>query len=136
MPIWVEQVLRILLAGALAGIIGFQRERAGKPVGLRTHALIGVGAAIFTLAGMFGFASADTSRVAAGIVTGIGFLGAGTILHRSGGVIEGLTTAATIWLVAALGVAAAVGMYAIAAVSTGIALIVLYLPHPRSPGEK
>lgn len=132
MPLWVEQILRILLAGALAGIIGFQRERVGKPVGLRTHALIGIGAAILTLTGMFGFSGGDPSRLAAGIATGIGFLGAGTILHRSGGVIEGLTTAATIWLVAALGIASAVGMYAIAAVSTGVALIVLYLPHPKS----
>ncbi len=129
MPVWVEQVLRILLAGALAGIIGFQRERVGKPAGLRTHALIGIGAAIFTIVGSFAF---GTDRIAAGIVTGIGFLGAGMILHRSGGVIEGLTTAATIWLVAAIGVASASGLYAIAAASTGIALIVLFLPHPRS----
>ena len=133
MPVWVEQVLRILLAGALAGAVGFQREQVGKPVGLRTHALIGIGAALFTLAGMFGFAGpADPSRIAAGIVTGIGFLGAGAILHRSGGVIEGLTTAATIWLVAAVGVASAVGMYAIAAIATGVTLIVLFLPHPKS----
>ncbi len=132
MPLWVEQVLRVLLAGALAGAVGFQRERVGKPVGLRTHALIGIGAALFTLAGMFGFAGGDPSRVAAGIVTGIGFLGAGAILHRNGGVIEGLTTAATIWLVAAVGVASAVGMYAIAAIATGATLIVLFLPHPKS----
>jgi len=132
MPIQLEQVLRLLLAAALSGIIGFQRERIGKPVGLRTHALIGLGAALFTISGVFGFSDTATARIAAGIVTGVGFLGAGTILHRTGGVIEGLTTAATIWLVAAIGIASAVGMYVIAAAATAITLIVLYLPHPQS----
>ena len=122
----------MLLAAALSGIIGFQRERVGKPVGLRTHALIGLGAALFTIAGVFGFSDTATARIAAGIVTGVGFLGAGTILHRTGGVIEGLTTAATIWLVAAIGIASAVGMYLIAAAATAVTLLVLYLPHPRS----
>ncbi len=132
MPLWAEQILRVLLAGALAGLIGFQRERVGKPAGLRTHALIGIGAALFTLVGMFGFASGDPSRVSAGVVTGIGFLGAGMILHRSGGVIEGLTTAATIWLVAAIGVASAAGMYVIATTGAAATVIVLFLPHPKS----
>ncbi len=131
MPLWAEQILRILLAGALSGAIGFQRERVGKPAGLRTHALIGIGAAIFTLVGAFGFVSGDPGRLAAGVVTGIGFLGAGMILHRSGGIIEGLTTAATIWLVAAIGVACAAGMYVVAAASAAATIIVLFLPHPR-----
>ncbi len=132
MPIELEMTLRLLLAAVLTGIIGFQRERAGKPVGLRTHALIGLGAALFTMTGIFGFKGGDPARISAGLVTGIGFLGAGAILHRHGGVIEGLTTAATIWLVAAIGLAAGVGMYVISAVATAVSLGVLYLPHPKT----
>ena len=82
--------LRLLLAAVLAGLVGLQREMAGKPVGLRTHALIGLGAALFTMAGVFGFKGGDPARIAAGLVTGIGFLGAGANLHRTSGVIEGL----------------------------------------------
>jgi len=130
-PIQLEQILRLLLAAALSGIIGFQRERLGKPVGLRTHALIGLGAALFTIAGIFGFSN-NTNLISAGIVTGVGFLGAGTILHRTGGVIEGLTTAATIWLVAAIGIASAVGMYVIAVAASAVTMGVLFLPHPQS----
>ena len=132
MPIELEMTLRLLLAAVLAGLVGLQRERAGKPVGLRTHALIGLGAALFTMTGVFGFAGGDPARIAAGLVTGIGFLGAGTILHRTGGVIEGLTTAATIWIVAAIGLASGVGLYLIASVATMISVGVLYLPHPKS----
>ncbi len=132
MPIELEMTLRLMLAAALTGIIGFQRERAGKPVGLRTHALIGLGAALFTMTGIFGFKGGDPARISAGLVTGIGFLGAGAILHRSGGVIEGLTTAATIWLVAAIGLAVGVGMYFVSAVATAVSLGVLYLPHPKT----
>jgi len=132
MPIELEMTLRLLLAAVLAGLVGLQRERAGKPVGLRTHALIGLGAALFTMTGVFGFAGGDPARIAAGLVTGIGFLGAGTILHRTGGVIEGLTTAATIWIVAAIGLASGVGLYLIASVATMISIGVLYLPHPKS----
>ncbi len=136
MPIELEMTLRLLLAAVLSGIIGYQRERVGKPVGLRTHALIGLGAALFTMTGIFGFKTGDPGRIAAGLVTGIGFLGAGTILHREGGVIEGLTTAATIWLVAAIGLASGVGMYLIAAVATVVSLAVLFLPHPQSGNGK
>jgi len=123
--------LRILLAAALGAILGYQRERAGKPVGLRTHILICVGAALFTVASLYGFgAVADPARVAAGIVVGIGFLGGGAIIHREGGLVAGLTTAATIWVVAAIGLAAGAGLYLVSAVVTAIALIVLLLPHP------
>ncbi|MCJ7744526.1 MAG: MgtC/SapB family protein, partial [Dehalococcoidales bacterium] len=77
----------------------------------------------------YGF-GADIARVAAGIVTGVGFLGAGAILHREGGIVAGLTTAATIWVSAAIGLTAGAGLYLIAAVGTAIILIVLLLPHP------
>lgn len=131
MPIEIEMILRLLLAATLGAVIGYQRERARKPAGLRTHILISTGAALFTIVSIFGFGSAgDTARVAAGVVAGIGFLGAGAILRRGEGVVEGLTTAATIWSVAAIGLAAGTGLYLLSAVTTGVVLIVLLLPHP------
>ena len=121
-------VLRLLLATALGAVIGYQRERAGKAAGLRTHTLISVGAALFTIASLYGFGTgADPARVAAGIVAGIGFLGAGAIIRRGEGVIEGLTTAATVWAVAAVGLAAGAGLYLVSAVTTAVMLIVLCL---------
>ncbi len=131
MAIEIEVILRLLLAAVLGAVIGYQRERAGKPAGLRTHILICVGAALFTVASVYGFGAAtDPARVAAGIVTGIGFLGAGAIIRRGEGVVEGLTTAATIWAAAGIGLAAGVGLYLAAAVTTALILIVLFLPHP------
>lgn len=124
-----EMVLRILLAAVLGAIIGYQREKAHRPAGLRTHILISTGAALFTVISGLGFPTADPSRIAAGIVTGIGFLGAGTILHRTR-VVEGLTTAASIWVIAAIGMAAGVGLYIISAATTVIVFLVLLLPHP------
>ena len=127
----IDMVLRLLLAAALGAVIGYQRERANKPAGLRTHILISLGSALFTVVSIFGFGDGvDVSRVAAGVVTGIGFLGAGAILHREGGIVEGLTTAATIWAVAAIGLAAGAGLYLLSAVTTAIILIILFLPHP------
>ena len=129
MPTEVEMVLRLLLAAALGAAIGYQRERANKPAGLRTHILISVGAGMFTIASVYGFgAIGDPSRVAAGVVAGIGFLGAGAIMRRGEGIVEGLTTAATIWAVAAIGIAAGAGLYLIAGVTTGITLMILFLP--------
>ncbi len=126
-------VLRLLLATALGAIIGYQRERAGKEAGLRTIVLICAGAALFTLTSIYAFgAEADPSRVAAGIVTGVGFLGAGAIIRRGEGLVAGLTTAATIWAAAGIGMAAGAGFYLIAAVATAIILIILLLPHPIS----
>jgi putative Mg2+ transporter-C (MgtC) family protein len=126
----IEMMLRLLLAAALGALIGYQRERADKPAGLRTHTLICTGAALFTIASIYGFGEADAARVAAGIVTGIGFLGAGAIFHRQAGIVQGLTTAATIWAVAAIGLAAGAGLYIIAALTTAIVMIILLLPHP------
>ena len=95
MPEQLEMALRLLLAAVLGGIIGFQREMWGKPAGMRTLALIGVGSGLFGVISLLGYLGNNTSTIAAGVVTGVGFLGAGAILHRHGGV-EGLTTAATI----------------------------------------
>ena len=131
MPIELEMGLRILMAAVLGAIIGYQRERSGKSAGLRTVVLVCVGAALFTMASIHGFGTvADPSRVAAGIVIGIGFLGAGAIMRREGGHIEGLTTAATIWVMAAIGLATGAGLYIVSVVTTGVTLIVLMLPHP------
>jgi putative Mg2+ transporter-C (MgtC) family protein len=126
--------LRVLLAAVLGGVIGYQRERAHRPAGLRTHMLISTGAALFTVISAFAFPASDPSRIAAGIVTGVGFLGAGTILHRTNAV-EGLTTAASIWAIAAIGMAAGAGMYIISAVTTLIVFIILLIPH-RDKGDK
>lgn len=132
MPIVLEMVLRLLLAAALGAVIGYQRERAGKQAGLRTHILISSGAALIALVSIYGFGSAsDPARVAAGVVVGVGFLGAGVILHREGGIVAGLTTAATIWVMAGIGLAAGVGLYVVAAVATAIVLGVLVIPHWR-----
>ena len=129
MPIMLEMVLRLLLAAALGAVIGYQRERAGKQAGLRTHILISSGAALITLVSIYGFGSAsDPARVAAGGVVGVGFLGAGVILHREGGIVAGLTTAATIWVMAGIGLAAGVGLYVVATVATAIVLGVLIMP--------
>ena len=130
MAIELEIILRLLLAAALGAIIGFQREKAGKPAGLRTHILICVGAALFTVASTYGFGTAaDPARIAAAIVVGIGFLGAGVIWHQGEGLVAGLTTAATIWVVAGIGLAAGAGLYLASATTTVLVLIVLFLPH-------
>ncbi len=132
--IQMEMILRLLLAAVLGAGIGYQRERAGKPAGLRTHILIALGSALFTVVSMFGFGGqVDPSRVAAGVVTGIGFLGAGVIFRgiRSDGPVMGLTTAASVWVTAAIGLAAGVGMYLVAVVIAVLAVGVLMLPKVR-----
>jgi len=124
-------MLRLLLSAVLGGVIGFERERAKKAAGLRTHILICLGACLFTVVSIYGFGG-DIARVAAGVVTGIGFIGAGAII-RGGreGIIAGLTTAATIWSVAGIGLAAGAGLYLVAVVATLLILLVLIIPHPR-----
>jgi putative Mg2+ transporter-C (MgtC) family protein len=120
-------IVRLLVAAVLGGIIGFEREKKGKAAGLRTMMLVSLGAAVFVLIiQQSGGTSADVSRVIQGLVTGIGFLGAGTILHHGGeGHIKGLTTAASIWLTAAIGIAAGLGREAAAILTTILALIIL-----------
>lgn len=122
----VEAGLRLALAAVLAGAIGAEREARHKTAGVRTHMLIGFGSALFTVLSMTAFGEgADTSRVAAQIVTGVGFLGAGTIF-RQGMSVRNLTTAAGMWAVAAIGMAAGTGRFTLATVSTGVALAVLF----------
>ena len=129
MPVEAEIVLRLLLAVTLGAIIGLERELSGKPAGFRTHLLVCAGSAIFTLVSIYGFGEgSDPSRVAAGVVAGIGFLGAGTILRTREGLLVGLTTAASIWAVSAIGLAAGAGMYILSAAAALIILIVLRFP--------
>ncbi len=125
-----EMVIRLVIAAFLGAVIGYERARAKKPAGIRTHLLVCMGAALFTVISIWGFAgNADPSRIAAGVVVGVGFLGAGTILRQERGV-AGLTTAATIWAVAAIGVAIGTGLYIVGAVAAGIVPLALrFLPH-------
>ncbi len=124
-----EMLLRLVLAAFLGGLIGFQREWTGKVAGLRTHVLICLGSALFTILSIYAFPGGDPSRIAAGLVTGIGFIGAGVILHRTGGGVVGLTTAATIWAVSGIGMASGAGEYIIAAGAAVLTLLVLFIPH-------
>jgi putative Mg2+ transporter-C (MgtC) family protein len=129
-----EVILRFLLAVALGAGIGYQRERAGKAAGLRTHILVSSGAALFTLVSIYGFGNVgvDISRVAAGVVIGVGFIGAGVILRgQREEEVAGLTTATTIWITAAVGLAAGAGMYLIAVIATAVTVGVLFLPKVR-----
>jgi putative Mg2+ transporter-C (MgtC) family protein len=131
-----EMVLRLLLATVLGGLIGLQRELSGKEAGLRTNMLICLGSALLTILSIQAFPGSDPSRLAAGIATGIGFIGAGVILHRDGGAVVGLTTAATIWTVAGIGVGVGAGMYLISVVTTALVLTILVLPHLHKWREK
>lgn len=115
---------RVLIAAMLGVILGLERQFSNKDAGLRTYALVASGSALFTVLSIEGFDAADTSRVAAQIVTGIGFLGAGLIFRR-GVNIQGLTTAAGLWSVAAIGMAAGTGLWGLAIVVTAIVLSVL-----------
>ena len=116
---------RLLLAAVCSGLIGYERETAQKAAGLRTHTLVGVGAAVFSVASIISFDGPDQSRIAAQIVTGIGFLGAGAIF-REGAFVTGLTTAAGLWVVASIGMAAGSGTYWLAAIGTAVTLGALY----------
>jgi putative Mg2+ transporter-C (MgtC) family protein len=122
--------LRLLLAAGLGAAMGIEREARRKPAGLRTNILIAVGSALFTTISIdLGSPGGTPDRVAAQIVTGIGFLGAGAILH-AGRSVHGMTTAATIWVNAAVGMAVGAGQYQMAAIATAITLIVLALLAP------
>ena len=120
--------VRLGVAALLGGLLGWEREHAGKAAGVRTHMLVAMGAALFVLvAQQAGISPADNSRVLQGVIAGVGFLGAGTILKGDAeGQVKGLTTAAGIWLTAAIGVAAGLGREATAVLSTVLALAVLW----------
>ena len=121
-----DLALRLTVGLVLGAIIGFERELQRQPAGFRTHSLVSLGAALFTVVSAYGFTGdmVDPTRIAAQIVSGIGFIGAGTILQHRGH-IRGLTTAASLWSVAAIGTAAGAGLYVVAIVGTLLILVVL-----------
>jgi putative Mg2+ transporter-C (MgtC) family protein len=129
---WAEVLLRIAAAAGLTGLIGLERELRERAAGLRTHILVGVGSALFTIVSAYGWGDfvfnrqlgtvLDPTRIAAQIVTGIGFLGAGAII-RQGFSVRGLTTAAGLWVVAAIGMAAGAGYYSAAVITTGVVMV-------------
>lgn len=127
-----EFILRIFIAAVLGGLIGLEREWRAKEAGFRTHFLVALGSALFMIVSAYGFSDSlynelqrwDVSRVAAQVVSGIGFIGAGTIIFRkSENVVSGLTTAAGLWVVAAIGLACGGGMYKLATASTLLVLV-------------
>lgn len=119
-------VLYLLLSALLSGAIGLEREWRNKAAGFRTHVLVGMGTTLLTILSTHGFPAGDPSRIAAQVVTGIGFIGAGVILHR-GYLVRGLTTAATLWMTMAIGMAVGVGWIALALIATALALGALLL---------
>jgi putative Mg2+ transporter-C (MgtC) family protein len=129
-----QMFLRLLVAVVLGALVGYERERAGKPAGVRTHGMVSLGAALFAVVSLHGFGgTGDPVRVAAQIVTGIGFPGAGAILHQRGNV-HGLTTAASLGVTAAIGLAVGVGMVFMS-VATALLVFLLLRFGPR-PGLK
>lgn len=126
---------RLSLAALLGGVVGFERELSGHPAGLRTNILIATSSCLFTLLSIHAFplvgSAQDTARIAAQIVTGVGFLGAGTVIHTKGAVY-GLTTAATVWMVAAVGMAVATDLYLVGIVTTIMTTGILALLAPLS----
>ena len=123
---WHEVLLRLAAALLLCGLIGLQRYISGKEAGMRTHILVGVGAAIFTLVSGYAFhtTAANADRIAAQVVTGIGFIGGGAIL-KEGTSVRGLTTAAGLWAVASIGMATGAGLWSIALLGTAAILVTL-----------
>jgi putative Mg2+ transporter-C (MgtC) family protein len=132
---WAEALLRLVLAGVLGGAIGAEREIREREAGLRTHMLVAIGSALFTIVSAYAWSdfhfsnqsgiTYDPTRIAAQIVTGIGFLGAGAII-RQGLSVRGLTTAASLWVVAAIGIASGAGYYSAAVITTIVVLVSLW----------
>jgi putative Mg2+ transporter-C (MgtC) family protein len=122
-----ELAMRLFVAAAFGAVVGIERERRSHPAGMRTHLLVSVGSAAFTVLSIEAFKApgADPGRIAAQIVTGIGFLGAGAILKDRGS-IKGLTTAASLWVVAAIGMASGAGAYGVAVATTVIVIVSLW----------
>lgn len=133
-----EILIRLLLASLFGGLIGLERERKDWAAGMRTHMMVCVGSSLIMIVSAFGFSdilgtahvTLDPSRIAAQVISGIGFIGAGTILFLKQGTIRGLTTAAGLWTVAAIGLATGAGMYFAAGATTIIALIILWALQP------
>lgn len=135
MPEWLEYLLRILMAVGLGFVIGIERQLRLKVAGIRTHALVAAGACLFMIISKYGFGDStqfDASRIASQVVSGISFIGAGMILHRQQ-VVHGLTSAAGIWLTAAIGMAAGAGLYYVALGAAAIMVMVQLVFHIPLP---
>lgn len=118
-----EIIAKLILSAVLGMVVGFERQMRSRPAGLREHGLVCMGSCLFAVVSL-SFVEGDASRIAAGVVTGIGFLGAGTILHLKNRVV-GLTTATELWVIAAIGLAVGIGMYAISVATTILVLLIL-----------
>ena len=132
-PVDIVTIAQLLLAVVLGILVGVEREMVHKPAGLRTHALVSLGACLFTVISIDYF-DVDPARIAAGIVTGIGFIGAGSIIAEKGHV-HGVTTAASLWCVGAIGLAVGVGAYVLAVVSSILVFGVLWLGKAEKPSS-
>lgn len=131
MTLELELILRLVIAGLLGGLIGYEREIRAKGAGIRTHFLVALASALFMLVSQYGFADSeryDAARVAAQVVSGIGFIGAGIIIFQKNSV-RGLTTAAGLWVTSAIGLSIGCGLYALAGVTTALVLICLEAMH-------
>ncbi len=128
----IEVGIKLFIACILGGLIGFSREKEGKAAGLRTHILVCVGSSLFTILSLFfaaTFPYSDPTRIASNVLIGIGFIGGGTIIKEGNGNIIGITTAASIWISAAIGMSVGIGYYFAALIATLIALLVLNFLH-------
>jgi putative Mg2+ transporter-C (MgtC) family protein len=139
--IFSDEIIKIILSIVFGAVVGIEREIRHKPAGLRTHILVCMGATITTVVSV-SFTD-DPARIAAGIITGIGFLGAGTIIAAGSGNVVGLTTAASLWVVAAIGIAIGAGEFILAGVSSLLVLLILSfvyiereIEHPKKKEEQ
>ncbi len=122
-----SEIYPLLISALLGGIVGLERELSHKPAGLRTHILVSLGSTVFTLLSLspaFGGAAADSARIASQVLTGMGFIGAGVVIS-AGGQVKGVTTAASLWVTAAIGMAVALGEYTLAVATTALVLLAL-----------
>ena len=136
----VDLIIRLLVAVLLGAIIGYERERSHKPAGLRTHIFVSMGACLFTIASFYLLpsdisGSFDATRIAAGVVAGISFIGAGSIIALRGDV-KGLTTAASLWVIAAVGLIVGLGNYILPIITTTIAYVILRLDRVEKKWRK
>ena len=129
---WWEMLIRLVLAAIIGVVIGWNPQRAHKPAGVRTHVMVSLGSALIMMISLELFLryselsrNIDPGRIAAQVVTGIGFIGAGTIIRAEGGLVRGLTTAASVWAVAGIGLACGAGMYMLAGMGTTVAVVAL-----------
>lgn len=126
MTIPLESIIKIILAFGLSAIVGLEREVSLKPAGIRTHSLVGLGSSLLTILSIEAFPGSDPARIAAAVIVGVGFIGAGTILKTEEKII-GLTTAATLWITASIGVTVGAGFYVLAIVATALTYLSLKL---------